>query len=56
MRPPRLTDGEHTGHYRTREGHLPRFGFSLSRADVAHWFLKTLDDPNTIGKVVGASY
>ncbi len=56
VRPPRLTDKSHTGRYRVREGHLPRFGSSISRADVADCFLKTLDDPNTIGKVVGASY
>lgn len=56
VRPPRLTDSSHTGKYRVREGHLPRFGFSISRADVADCFLKTLDDPNTIGKVVGPSY
>ncbi len=56
VRPPRLTDSSHTGKYRVREGHLPRFGFSISRADVADCFLKTLDDSNTIGKVVGTSY
>ncbi len=56
VRPPRLTDNSHTGKYRVREGHLPRFGFSISRADVADCFLRTLDDPKTIGKVVGTSY
>jgi putative NADH-flavin reductase len=56
VRPPRLTDGSHTGKYRVREGHLPRFGFTISRADVADCFLRTLEDSNTIGKVVGASY
>jgi putative NADH-flavin reductase len=55
-RPPRLTDGARTGKYRVREGHLPRFGFSISRADVADWFLKMLEDRLTIRKVVGASY
>jgi putative NADH-flavin reductase len=55
-RPPRLTDGARTGKYRVREGHLPRFGFSISRADVADWFLKMLEDRQTIRKVVGASY
>ena len=56
VRPPKLTDGEHSGKYRMREGRLPRFGFSISRADVADCFLKVLDDHTTIRKVVGASY
>ena len=55
LRPPRLTDGRHSGKYRIRDGHLPRFGFSISRADVADCFLRTLDDPTSIGKIVGAS-
>ena len=56
VRPPRLTDGPHTGNYRVREGHLPRLGFAISRADVADCFLNVLDDPQTIRKVLGASY
>jgi putative NADH-flavin reductase len=56
VRPPRLTNGPHTGNYRVREGHLPRFGFTISRADVADCFLNVLDDPQTIKKVLGASY
>ncbi len=55
VRPPRLTDGAHSGKYRSREGHLPRFGFSISRADVADCFLKVLDDQTTIRKIVGVS-
>src|SRR5260370_32088884 len=38
LRPPKLTDIEHTGRYRVREGHLPRFGFSISRANVSDCF------------------
>jgi putative NADH-flavin reductase len=56
VRPPRLTDKPHTGKYRVREGHLPRFGFSLSRADVADCFIKTVEERASIGKVLGASY
>jgi putative NADH-flavin reductase len=56
VRPPRLTDGAHTGKYRVRAGHLPRFGFTISRADVADCFLDVLDDPQTINRVLGASY
>jgi putative NADH-flavin reductase len=55
LRPPRLTDGPRSGKYRIREGHLPRFGFSISRANVADCFLRLLDDATTAGKIVGAS-
>jgi putative NADH-flavin reductase len=55
VRPPKLTDKPYTGRYRVREGHLPHFGFSISRADVADCFIKAVEDPATIGKVLGAS-
>jgi putative NADH-flavin reductase len=55
VRPPKLTDNPYTGRYRVREGHLPHFGFSISRADVADCFIKAVEDPATIGKVLGAS-
>ena len=55
VRPPRLTDRPRTGQYRVREGHLPPFGFAISRADVADSLLKTLGDPASIGKVLGVS-
>jgi putative NADH-flavin reductase len=55
VRPPQLTDKPYTGRYRVREGHLPRFGFNVSRADVADCFLKTVEDAATIRKIVGAS-
>jgi putative NADH-flavin reductase len=55
VRPPRLTDGSHSGKYRVREGHLPLFGFSISRADVADCFLTILDGQKAIRKVLGAS-
>ena len=42
-----------TGSYRTAYGQNVRGGFSISRADVAHWMLRALDDPETIGQVVG---
>ena len=31
VRPPRLTNKPRTGNYRVREGHLPGFGFTISR-------------------------
>jgi putative NADH-flavin reductase len=56
LRPPRLTDKAYTGKYRIRERHLPPFGFTISRADVADCFIKTVEDPASIGRVLGASY
>jgi putative NADH-flavin reductase len=50
LRPPKLTDGEHTGKYRVREGHLPRFGFSISRANVADCFVRMLEDSSASRK------
>jgi putative NADH-flavin reductase len=55
VRPPQLTDKPFTGKYRVRRGHLPRFGFNISRADVAHSFLKTVKDPASIKKILGVS-
>ncbi len=55
VRPPQLTDKPSTGKYRVRIGHLPGFGFKISRADVAHSFLKTVEDPASIRKIVGVS-
>jgi putative NADH-flavin reductase len=52
-RPPRLTDGPYTGKYRLREGHLPRFGFTVSRADVADYMIKAVEGRADIGKIVG---
>jgi putative NADH-flavin reductase len=55
VRPPQLTDKPLTGKYRVRTGRLPRFGFNISRADVADSFLKTIEDPTSIRKIVGVS-
>lgn len=55
VRPPRLTNAPRSGAYRVREGHLPTFGFSISRADVADCFLKVLDDQTTVRKILGVS-
>jgi putative NADH-flavin reductase len=55
VRPPQFTDKPLTGKYRIRTGHLPRFGFNISRADVAHSFLKTIEDPTSIGRILGVS-
>jgi putative NADH-flavin reductase len=55
VRPPELTDKPYTGKYRVRMEHLPNFGFSISRADVADYMLKIVDDHATVGKIIGVS-
>jgi len=55
VRPPQLTDKPYTGKYRVREGHLPRFGFNVSRADVADFMIKTAQDYVSSRKIVGVS-
>lgn len=53
VRPPRLTNKSRTGKYRIREGHLPRFGFAISRADVADFMIKAAENHKSTGKIVG---
>jgi putative NADH-flavin reductase len=53
VRPPELTDKPYTGKYRVREGHLPRFGLKICRADVADLMIKLAENGASIGKVVG---
>jgi putative NADH-flavin reductase len=53
VRPPKLTDGPSTGRYRMREGHLPSFGFNISRADVADFMIRAAEKRLSIRKVVG---
>jgi putative NADH-flavin reductase len=53
VRPPQLTDKPYTGHYRVRESRLPWFGFKISRADVADFMVKAVDDRSSIHKIVG---
>jgi putative NADH-flavin reductase len=55
VRPPQLTDKPFSGRYRVREGHLPVFGFHVSRADVADCLIKTTEDRTHFGKVLGIS-
>jgi putative NADH-flavin reductase len=55
VRPPELTDKPYTGNYRVREGHLPRFGFKISRADVADFMIKAVESRSLIAKIVGIS-
>jgi putative NADH-flavin reductase len=53
VRPPRLTNKPLTATYRVREGHLPTFGFTISRADVANYMLKAAEMHSAVGRVVG---
>src|SRR6185369_14741403 len=53
VRPPELTDKPYTGKYRVRVGHLPLFGFKISRADVADFMLNAVEDRASSRKVVG---
>ncbi len=53
VRPPRLTDKPYTGAYRVREDHLPRFGFTISRGDVADFVLRCAETHVSIRKIVG---
>jgi len=55
VRPPQLTDKPFSGRYRVREAHLPRFGFHVSRADVADCLIKTAEDRGYVGNVLGIS-
>jgi hypothetical protein len=55
MRPPRLTDKPAAGSYRTAlDRNLPH-GLTISRADLAACMLARLDDPATVGRVVGVA-
>jgi putative NADH-flavin reductase len=53
VRPPRLTDRPLTARYRTAVGQNVRGGWLVSRADVAHFMLAALDQPQTIDQVIG---
>jgi putative NADH-flavin reductase len=55
LRPPQFTDKPLTGKYRMREGHLPRFGFTISRADVADYMIKAAENHASSRKIIGVS-
>jgi putative NADH-flavin reductase len=48
LRPPMLTNGRHTGSYRTAVGHNVRGGIRVSRADVADCILRCLTDQDSV--------
>ena len=53
VRPPRLTSKPVTGRYRTAYGQNLRRGLFVSRADVAHYMLSILDQPETFRQTIG---
>ena len=53
LRPPKLSGKPLTATYRTAIGHNLRGGRSIPRADLAHYMLAVLDQPDTIGQVIG---
>jgi putative NADH-flavin reductase len=53
VRPPRLTDKPLTGTYRTARGQNLRRGAFISRADVAHYMIRAIDQPETIKQTIG---
>jgi len=55
VRPPQLTDGAQTGNYRFQVDRLPLLGLKISRADVADYMFRALNDKSTVGKIIGVS-
>jgi putative NADH-flavin reductase len=53
FRPPRLTNGQLTGRYRTAIGRNLKGGVSVSRADVAHAMLAAIRQKETIRQEIG---
>ena len=53
VRPPQLTMGARTQRYRVKDGHLPSWGFSISRADLVHFMLQEVEDPRHLQAIVG---
>jgi putative NADH-flavin reductase len=55
VRPPRLLDSAPTHRTRVVSGHLPKNGFTISRADVAAFLLQEVVTPSYVRQVVGIS-
>jgi len=53
VRPPRLTNGAHTGRYRIAVDKLPPGGSSIARADVAHALLDIIEQRSHVRQIVG---
>jgi putative NADH-flavin reductase len=55
VRPVRLTNGSCTGKWRFEADRIPRGGFSISRADVAHFLLEAIEHDAHLKQVIGLS-
>ena len=55
VRPPRLTDGEKTEKYRVADENEPFSASQTSRADVAHFMLRVLQEKEWIQKAMSIS-
>ena len=55
-RPVSLTNSPLKGLYRETELGIPARGMSISRADLAHFLLKAVQDEKYIGKSIGLAY
>jgi putative NADH-flavin reductase len=53
VRPPRLTNAKASGKYRVMDGHMPKRGFTISRADVADFLLNEVEGPAHLHQIVG---
>jgi len=56
VRPPRLTNGPARHEYRVTDGTLPKGGFYISRADVAHFMIGEAEHPAHLKQIVGVAY
>jgi putative NADH-flavin reductase len=56
VRAPRLTNKPLTGTYRTAYDRNLERGFSISRADLAHYMLQALDRPDAVRQIVRIAY
>jgi putative NADH-flavin reductase len=55
-RPMRLDDGDRTMQYRATEGVVPKNGKRITRSDVAHFLLTSLEEENWKKETVGLAY
>jgi putative NADH-flavin reductase len=56
VRPSYLTNGEQTGVYRVTPRHCPRGGIRISRADLADFMLKQLEQDTYVGQTPALAY
>lgn len=55
VRPPRLTNGQHTGRIASSVGQNVRGSFTISRADLADYVLRAAEDRALVGKAVSVA-